>query len=147
MERLSKGNEMNRQDVNREAQQLLGIVPGFLNAIPDNHIGPLWENMRDMQLRPGNIPPKYQQLMMLAVSTHAKCKYCTDFHTEIAKALGATQDEITETALLTGHSACWSDILGGIQYDFEKFKQEVRAACRTIAQNGRQPQAAKQPRA
>ena len=127
---------MNRQEVNREATQMLGSVPGFLNAIPDEHVGPLWESMRKIQLSPGSIPAKYQQLVMLGVSTYAKCKYCTDFHTEVARALGATKEEITETALLVGHTAQWSNFLGGIQYDFDQWKREVRAACAFLSQNG-----------
>jgi AhpD family alkylhydroperoxidase len=126
---------MNRQEVNREVTQLMGSVPGFLNAVPDGQIGPLWESMRKMQLEPGIIPPKYQQLIMLGVSTYAKCKYCTDFHTEVARTLGATKEEITETALLVAHTAHWSNFVGGIQYDFEQFKREVRAATQYMQQN------------
>ena len=127
---------MNRQDVRREAQQMLGSVPGFFDSMPEPHVGPMWEHFRDMQLRPGQIPPKYQQLMMLAVSTYAKCKYCTDFHTEVAKALGATKEEIAEVALLTGLTADFSNYLGGTQYDMEQFKREVRAACQYLSTNG-----------
>jgi len=130
---------MNRQEVNREVQQMLGTVPGFFNAVPDDHIGPLWENMRNIQLAPGHIPPKYQQLIMLGVSTYAKCKYCTDFHTEVARAMGATKEEITEAALLVGNTAQWSNILGGIQYDFDQFKREVRTACAFLSQNAGRP--------
>ncbi len=96
----------------------------------------MWQSMRDMQLQPGTIPAKYQQLIMLGVSTYAKCKYCTDFHTEAAKAIGATPAEISETALLTAHTAAFSNYLGGTQYDFAQFKREVRAACQVLAGNG-----------
>lgn len=138
---------MNRQEVNREATQLLGSVPGFLNAVPDDHVGPLWENMRNLQLSPGKIPAKYQQLIMLGVATYAKCKYCTDFHTEVARTLGATREEITETALLVGNTAQWSNIIGGIQYDFETFKREVREACTYLAHNGHVEKSPGQPTA
>jgi AhpD family alkylhydroperoxidase len=124
---------MNRQDVSRETQQFFGFVPGFIQSLPDQHVGALWESMRRLQLEQGVIPPKYQQLTMLAVATYAKCKYCTDFHTEVARTLGATNQEIAETALLVGHTALWSNILGGTQYDFEVFKKEVRNACKNLA--------------
>ena len=130
---------MNRQDVNREVQQIFGFVPGFVTNVPDTHVGPLWESMRKLQLEEGRIPAKYQQLIMLAVSTYSKCKYCTDFHTEIAKTLGATNEEIAETAILVGHTAQWSNLLGGIQYDFETFRREVRKACTNLATNVRRP--------
>ncbi len=124
---------MNRQEVNREVEKMFGFVPGFINEVPDRHIGPLWESMRMLQLEEGQIPAKYQQLIMLAVSTYAKCKYCTDFHTEVARTVGATREEIAETALLVGHTAQWSNMLGGVQYDFEQFKREVRKACAKLA--------------
>ena len=127
---------MERQVVLREVKDTFGIVPEFLRKAPDPHLSPLWESMRDLQLKPGKIPPMYQQLIMLGVSTYAKCKYCTDFHTEAAKALGATDAEITETALLTGHTANFSNYLGGTQYDFEQFKKEVRAACQALIAQG-----------
>ncbi|NUP09440.1 MAG: carboxymuconolactone decarboxylase family protein [Polyangiaceae bacterium] len=131
---------MNRQDANREMQEMFGFVPGFMQNVPDEHIGALWENFRKTQLDEGVIPAKYQQLIMLAVSTYAKCKYCTDFHTEVAKALGASQKEITETALLVGNTAMWSNFLGGTQYDFEKFKGEVRNACRHMTSSSKDTQ-------
>src|SRR5438045_662180 len=112
------GSTMNRFEVTREVQQLFGSVPGFIQAIPDNHVGAMWEGMRRLQFEEGVIPAKYQQLIMLAVSTYSKCKYCTNFHTEAAKMLGATKEEIAETALLVGHSAQWSNFLGGVQYDY-----------------------------
>jgi AhpD family alkylhydroperoxidase len=124
---------VNRQEVNRQVETTFGFVPGFISDVPDKHIGPLWESMRMLQLEEGRIPAKYQQLIMLAVSTYAKCKYCTDFHTEVARAFGATREEIAETALLVGHTAAWSNMLGGVQYDFEQFKREVRKACTHMA--------------
>jgi AhpD family alkylhydroperoxidase len=124
---------MNRQDAKREIQQTLGLVPGFFDQIPEVHIGHMWESMRNLQLREGRIPAKYQQLIMLAVSTYAKCKYCTDFHTQVAKTLGASEDEIVETALLVGNTAEFSNFLGGVQYDFDLFKREVRAVCGNMA--------------
>lgn len=127
---------MNRQDVNREAKQLLGVVPGFLAALPDEHVASMWSTMRDLQLRPGRIPAKYQQLVMLAVAAHSKCRYCTDFHTEVARALGATKEEIAEAVILAGHTAQWSDFIGGVQYDFDEFKREVRVACEFLRRQG-----------
>jgi AhpD family alkylhydroperoxidase len=129
----------------REAQELLGVVPGFFDTMPESHLGPMWEHFRDMQLRPGKIPAKYQQLIMLGVSMHAKCKYCTDFHTEVAKALGATGEEIAEAALLAGLTADFSNYLGGTQYDYERFKNEVRTACRHLATNGGRAKGATTP--
>jgi AhpD family alkylhydroperoxidase len=136
---------MNRQDVNREVQQIFGFVPGFFDAVPDEHIGALWENMRILQLQEGQIPAKYQQLIMLAVATYAKCRYCIDFHTEVAKTMGATPAEVTETALLVGNTAMWSNFVTGIQYDLDTFKREVRKACANVVQNANRPATQQRP--
>lgn len=138
---------MDRQVILREAKDMLGVVPEFLRRIPDPHLEPIWASMRDLQLQPGKIPPKYQQLIMLAVSTYAKCKYCTDFHTQAARALGATEDEIVEVALLTGHTANFSNYLGGTQYDFEQFKREVRQVCQTLSAGNGNVSSARSPNA
>jgi AhpD family alkylhydroperoxidase len=127
---------MDRPSIMREVNDVLGSVPKFIEAIPDAHLDWMWGSMHHMQLLPGEIPAKYQQLVMLAVSTYAKCKYCTDFHTEAAKALGASEREIREVALLTGHTASFSNYLGGTQYDYELFKHEVRAICQVLSGNG-----------
>jgi AhpD family alkylhydroperoxidase len=127
---------MERQGILREARDMLGVVPEFLQRVPESHLAPLWASMRDLQLLPGKIPASYQQLVMLAASTSAKCKYCIELHTQTARALGVTEDEIIETALLTGHTANLSNYLGGTQYDLDQFKREVRAACDALAGNG-----------
>lgn len=128
---------MERQSIERDIKENLGSFPDFLDAIPDPHLAWMWQGMRDLQLRAGVVPAKYQQLIMLAVSTYAKCKYCTDFHTEVAKALGATDRELTEVALLTGQTASFSNYLGGTQYDLPTFKKEVRAISQVLGGNGR----------
>jgi AhpD family alkylhydroperoxidase len=126
---------MERQGTLREAKDMLGVTPEFLERVPEPHLGPIWASMRDLQLLPGKIPASYQQLIMLAVSTYAKCRYCTELHSEAARALGVTEDEIVETALLTGHTANLSNYLGGTQYELERFKREVRVACDALSGN------------
>lgn len=118
-----------RKAVYAEAAKLLGRVPGFLDTVPDDLLGPRWEEWRLLQLEETKIPPKYKQLIMLAVSTYAKCHYCIEFHAELAKVLGATDEEIVETACLTGNTALWSNFLQGVRYDFDTFKGEVHDAC------------------
>jgi AhpD family alkylhydroperoxidase len=120
---------MERKEVYAEATRLLGKVPGFLEMTPDELLSPRWEEFRKVQLEETAIPPKFKQLIMLAVSTYAKCPYCVDFHTEAAKLFGATEKEIVETACLTGNTALWSNFLNGIRYSKDVFAQELAATC------------------
>ena len=48
----------------------------------------------------GAIPRKYRELIALAVACTTQCPYCIEVHTKAAKKAGATQAEVTESALL-----------------------------------------------
>jgi AhpD family alkylhydroperoxidase len=44
----------------------------------------------------GRIPPKYRELMAIAVALTTQCPYCLDLHTVAAKKAGATREEVAE---------------------------------------------------
>src|SRR5579863_5986115 len=48
----------------------------------------------------GAIPRKYRELIALAVACTTQCPYCIEVHTKAAKSVGASREEITESALL-----------------------------------------------
>lgn len=48
----------------------------------------------------GAIPPKYRELISLAVALTTQCAYCLDVHTKAAVKAGATREEVAETALV-----------------------------------------------
>ena len=48
----------------------------------------------------GHIPPKYRELIALAVGFTTQCPYCIEIHTKKAKKAGAAREEIAETALI-----------------------------------------------
>lgn len=48
----------------------------------------------------GNIPPKYRELIALAVALTTQCQYCLASHTTALKRLGASQQEIAETVFI-----------------------------------------------
>jgi AhpD family alkylhydroperoxidase len=50
--------------------------------------------------RDGLIPPKYRELISLAVALTTQCAYCLDVHTKAAVNAGATREEIAETAFV-----------------------------------------------
>lgn len=130
---------MNKQEIYAEATKLLGKVPGFLEMTPDKLKSPRWEEFRTLQLEDTAIPGKFKQLIMLAVSTYAKCHYCIEFHTEVAKLMGATEEEIIETACLTGNTALWSNFLNGTSYSMERFHNEVHDTCEYVRKEASKP--------
>ena len=70
------------------------------------------------------IPNKYKEMIGLAVSGATRCRYCAYFHAEAARLFGATEDEITETAMIAKNTMGWSTYLNTLQFDYEEFTAE-----------------------
>jgi AhpD family alkylhydroperoxidase len=51
-------------------------------------------------LADGAVPKKYKELIAVAVALTTQCPYCLELHQKAAKDAGATQEEISETALV-----------------------------------------------
>ncbi len=49
----------------------------------------------------GAIPVKTRELISVAVALSLQCAYCIDVHTKMAKAAGATPEEMAEVVFLT----------------------------------------------
>jgi len=119
---------MNRQQIYREIEETMGIVPGFLKKLPDSTLELEWELMKQSQMEPGAIPNKYRELIGLAVAAATRCRYCTLFHTEMAKLNGATDEEIEDAVHFAKSTMGWSTYLNGLQIDYDEFKKEISKA-------------------
>jgi AhpD family alkylhydroperoxidase len=118
---------MSRQEVYKEIEQTLGLVPEQFKVLPEEALGPNWELFKRYQLSDQTlIPPKYKQLIGLAVAGAIRCPYCTVFHSEAAKLMGATSAELEEAVHVAKETQGWSTYLNGLRLDFERFKDEVR---------------------
>jgi AhpD family alkylhydroperoxidase len=114
-----------RPDVDREIEETLGLVPEFMRRVPDYLLPTEWASFKNLQLSDQTaIPNKYKELMGLAVSGATRCRYCAYFHTEAARLFGATEDEITETALIAKNTMGWSTYLNTLQFDYDEFVAE-----------------------
>ena len=116
---------MKKAEVAKEVEGLFGSVPDWMGAFPESVVGDVWGMFKNVELQKTAIPNKYKELIGLAVAATIKCKYCTLFHTEAAKANGATDGEIKEALLMGGATNLFSTWLNGSQYDFAKFKRET----------------------
>lgn len=123
---------MNRQQVYKEIEQKLGVVPTFFKHLPDNSLQLEWELMQRVQMDEGPIPNKYRELIGLGIAATEKCRYCTYFHTQMARLFGATDAEIEDAVHYAKSSAGWSAYLNGLQLDFDQFKREVNQACEYV---------------
>lgn len=87
---------MTRDEIYRDIEDTLGLVPTFMKNVPDEFLEDEWNIFKKLQLSQTVIPNKYKELMGIAVSAAIRCRYCTLYHTEIARLFGATDAEIEE---------------------------------------------------
>jgi len=71
----------------------------------------------------GAIPLRHAQLAAIAASVASKCLYCIPAHTAMAKAAGATDQEIKTAVAIAADVALNSSMLYGNQFDMDEFLQ------------------------
>jgi AhpD family alkylhydroperoxidase len=114
-----------RDGVDRDIEETLGLVPEFFRRVPDYLLPTEWASFKSLQLSDQTaIPNKYKELIGLAVSGATRCRYCCYFHTEAARLFGATEDEVTEAALIAKNTMGWSTYLNTLQFDYDQFVDE-----------------------
>ena len=125
-----------RDQVERDIEETLGLVPEFFKKVPDYLLPTEWASFKNLELSDQTaIPNKYKEMIGLAVSGATRCRYCVHFHTEAAKLFGATDEEITETALIAKNTMGWSTYLNSMQFDYDEFVEEFdRIAAHVRAQ-------------
>jgi AhpD family alkylhydroperoxidase len=115
-----------RAEVYKEIKQTLGLVPEWIEQMPDGAAQGFWAVARDFWLKETKIPNKYKELIGVAVSGATRCKYCALFHTEAAKLFGATDEEVAEASMMGAVTMFGSTFINSQQVDYEKFRQETR---------------------
>lgn len=115
-------------DAEKDIEATLGRVPGFLKAFPPAALPGAWRELKTVQLGKTALPNKYKELIGLAVASQIPCRYCTYFHTQTARALGATDAEIREAIGMASIVRHWSTFLNGMMTDETAFRREVDQA-------------------
>ena len=109
-----------------EMQKTFGTLPSWQMAYPEHARAQAWEWQKAIE-GPGVIPPKYQQLIALAVASQIPCEYCIFVHRSFAtEFFGASQAEISEAVALAANTRHWSTILYGNGVEQDDFRAEVR---------------------
>jgi AhpD family alkylhydroperoxidase len=130
---------MTRAEVERDIEETLGLVPTFMQQVPDYLIESEWGIFKNLQLSDETeIPNKYKELIGLGVSGATRCRYCAYFHAEAARLFGATDEEIVEASLVAKNTMAWSTYLNAMQFDYDEFVREFDR----IAEHVRQQMAA-----
>lgn len=103
----------------------LGIVPGFMKALPKDVLVQEWPLFKQYTLGESKVPGKYRELMGLAVAANIKCPYCQYFHLQAAKLMGASEEELAELDYLASYTSRWSAMIHAQNYDYDTFKEET----------------------
>ena len=135
---VAQDNRKAVEETYRDIQATLGIVPGFFRAFPEAGLPGAWASFKQVQVsETTSLSPKIKQLIGLAVSAQVPCGYCVYFHTEVAKAYGATPEEIKEAVALAAISRHWSTVLNGMAIDMTTFRSEVDASLKIAAERAK----------
>jgi AhpD family alkylhydroperoxidase len=109
-----------------DIEKTLGLVPSFMKAFPEEAIGATWEEFKTVQLNTlSAIPPKYKELIGLAVAAQIPCRYCSYFHSKAAGLDGAEERELKEAVVMAAITRQWSTVLNGMQTDESQFRAEL----------------------
>ena len=121
----------------QEIKDEFGTVPSMFEVFPKYALAGAWENFKQLSSPESKIPPKYRELLQLAVAAQIPCQYCIYFHTSAAKAFGATDEEVYEAIAQGAQTRHWSMILQGNQTDFNEFKAEFDGIMKYMASKGK----------
>ncbi len=122
----------------KDIEATLGIVPTFFKAFPESGIAGAWAEFKNVQLNPSTkLNAKTKELIGLAVAAQIPCTYCVYFHTAVAKANGATDDEIREAVAMAAIARHWSTVLNGMQIDPATFRNETDTVLRLAGEKAR----------
>lgn len=113
------------EDTLADIRGTLGIVPGFMKALPREALVNEWPNFKRYELEQTEIPGKYRELIGLAIAANIKCPYCQLFHMSAAKMNGATEEELAEVAFLASLATRWSAMIHAQHYDYNTFAKET----------------------
>lgn len=109
----------------KEIEATFGVVPSHVKAYPKSAVAGAWAMTKGLLIDDTNVlEPKVKSLINLAVAAQIPCAYCTWLETKMAKAQGATNEEIAEAVAQAAYVRHWSTVIHGMQIDFATFKSE-----------------------
>lgn len=112
------------EDTRAEIEETMGEVPGYFDALNETDLMNEWPTFRYHAFGETEIPPKYKELIGLAIAANLKCPYCQLFHREAAKMHGATEEELAEVSFLAGWTPRYSSMIHAQNYDLDQFAEE-----------------------
>ena len=117
--------EQQYSDAKEDLEETYGMVPPPLDTIPQDDAVQEWPTFKKYTVGESEIPPKYRELMGIAIAANIKCPYCAHFHGAAAQLHGATEAELEEAYSLSSFTARYSSMLHAQEYDLDEFRNKV----------------------
>lgn len=119
----------------RDIESTMGFVPQWMRAIPPALLPGFWQGIKSLQMSDETkLDMKTKELIGLAVAAQVPCDYCVMFHTQAARANGATDQEIQEAVGMAAITRQASTLLNGLMIDKTQFKKDLDRMSRGKAQ-------------
>lgn len=108
-----------------DIEESLGILPGYLEALPEQELMNEWPNMKRFFFGETEIDPKTREFVGLAMAAAIGCEYCRHFHKGAAQLHGATEGELSELYFLASYTPRYSALIQAQDYDVDTFREET----------------------
>lgn len=112
-----------------------GTEPEAFKRYPGVALGSLWKQVKAVTMNPSSaIPVKTKALISLAVATQLPSAGCVKDYTAMARANGATDQEINEAVAMSGLTRSASTVLNGSLTDETQWRKDVDAIVKHVSQ-------------
>lgn len=120
-----------------EIEESFGLVPGYLEALPEQELVNEWPNLRRFLFEDNGIDPKTREFVGLAVAAAIGCEYCRHFHKSAAEFHGATEAGLAELSFLASYTPRYSALIQAQNYDIGTFYEETDGSRTTYSETWR----------
>ncbi len=119
-----------------DIEESFGLVPGYLEALPEQELVNEWPNMKRFMFGDTVIDPKTREFIGQAIAAAIGCEFCRHFHKGAAQLHGATEEELAEVFFLASYTPRYSAIIQAQDYDIDVFKDEVEQIAAYLQEQG-----------
>lgn len=123
---------MTREEIFRDIEGTLGMVPTMFRAVPSDTLELEWTLFKQVQLSEETLPAKYRELIGLAAGAALGDQYCVVAHRELARVCGATDEEIEGAIRLAKGVAGWGTYMRGLDLNIDDFRGEISQVCNFV---------------
>jgi AhpD family alkylhydroperoxidase len=116
-----------------DVENTFGTFPGFFTAFPQDVLVKMWPTMKTYYSGFTRVPPKYRELIGLAVASALGCASCETFHRAAARIHGASDEELAEIQTIVKQVSFWHSVMQGVNQDAARYMKDFQAMAEYFA--------------